>query len=94
MEKLYKIIKNKYIISTALMLFYILLLHNTDLASLNKRKRRVRHLKLEIVQKKKKIEALKFALAELEDNNSLQKFAREKYYFKKDSEDLFILSDK
>ena len=76
------------------MLFYILLLHDTDLVSLNKRKKHVQQLEIEIVQKKKQIVDLKIALDELEDINSLEKFAREKYFFKKDDEDLFILSDK
>lgn len=76
------------------MLFYILLLHDTDLVSLNKRKHHVQQLEIEISQKKKQIEDLKISLNELEDINSLEKFAREKYFFKKDDEDLFILSDK
>ena len=76
------------------MLFYILLLHDTDLVALNKRKKHVQQLEIEIVQKKKQIVDLKIALNELEDITSLEKFAREKYFFKKDDEDLFILSDK
>lgn len=76
------------------MLFYILLLHDTDIVSLNKRKNHVSQLEIEIAHKKDEIKDLKVALDELEDLNSLEKFAREKYYFKKDNEDLFILSDK
>lgn len=94
MKKVYKIIKNKYVISTVLVLFYILLLHNTDLASLNKRKERVEGLKLEMNQKRKKIQDLKISLHEIENVKSLEKFAREKYYFKRNDEDIFILSDK
>ena len=94
MKKVYKIIKNKYVISTVLVLFYILLLHNTDLASLNKRKERVEGLKLEMNQKRKKIQDLKISLYEIENVKSLEKFAREKYYFKRNDEDIFILSDK
>jgi len=93
-KKVYKILKNKYVISTVLVLFYILLLHNTDLASLNKRKERVEGLKLEMNQKRKKIKELKISLHEIENVNSLEKFAREKYYFKRNDEDIFILSDK
>ena len=76
------------------LLFYILLLHDTDIVSLSKRKGRVRQLKMEIVQKKKQIEELKLNLGDLENSKSLEKFAREKYFFKKADEDLFILSDK
>ena len=94
MKKIYKIAKNKYFVSTIIVLFYILLLHNTDLASLNKRKDRVQGLKMEISQKKSKIESLKIALSEIENVKSLEKFARENYFFKRKTEDVFVLSDK
>lgn len=77
-----------------ILIFYILLLHETDVAALNKRKQRVKQLTSEIVQKKKEIKELKVSLNELENTKSLEKFAREKYYFKKDDEDIFVLSDK
>ena len=92
MKTFYAVIKNKYFISSILLVFYILLLHDTDVASLNKRQQHVKQLETEIIQKKRKIEDLKIALNELEDINTLEKFAREKYFFKKDDEDLFILS--
>ena len=76
------------------LVFYILLLHNTDVVSLNKRKQRVKQLTTEISQKKKEIADLKVALSELENTKSLEKFAREKYFFKKNDEDIFVLSDK
>jgi cell division protein FtsB len=93
-KNFYTVIKNKYFVSTILLVFYILLLHDTDIASLNNRKQHVQQLKIEITQKKKQIEDLKISLNELENINSLEKFAREKYFFKKDDEDLFILSYK
>lgn len=73
--------------------FYILFLHNTDVISLSKRKERIQLLENEINRKKIQIEDLKVDLTELQNTNSLEKFAREKYYFKKDDEDIFILSD-
>jgi len=76
------------------LVFYILLLHETDVAALNKRKQRVKQLSTEIIQKQKEIKDLKVALSELENSKSLEKFAREKYFFKKDDEDIFVLSDK
>ncbi len=75
-------------------MFYILLLHDTDVVALNKRKQRVKQLTSEISQKKKEIKALKIALSELENTSTLEKFAREKYFFKKDDEDIFVLSDR
>ncbi len=76
------------------MLFYILFLHNTDIVALKKRKDRVKQLQSEILLKRNEIIELKKALNELENQTTLEKFAREKYYFKKDNEDVFVLTDK
>lgn len=76
------------------MLFYILLLHDTDIVSLTKRKQKVAQLEKEIAHRGSQIEDLKEDLKEIENLESLEKFAREKYYFKKESEDLFVLSHK
>jgi len=93
MVKYLKIFRNKYVISSLLMIIYILLLHDTDIVSLNKRKEKVAQLEKEINHKKHQIIELKSALNELEDVKSLETFAREKYFFKKSSEDIFVLSD-
>ena len=79
--------------SAIILLIYILLLHDTDVFSLRKRKEKVENLPQEIVHRRIQIEALKADLLELENIHSLEKFAREKYFFKKESEDLYVLSD-
>ncbi|MFD1552279.1 septum formation initiator family protein [Putridiphycobacter roseus] len=93
MKKYLKFLKNKYILSGIILLIYILLLHDTDVFSLQKRKEKVENLQQEITHRKIQIQDLKADLLELENINSLEKFAREKYFFKKESEDLFVLSD-
>ena len=79
--------------SAIILLIYILLLHDTDVFSLRKRKEKVENLQQELVHRRIQIEALKADLLELENIHSLEKFAREKYFFKKESEDLYVLSD-
>lgn len=76
------------------MILYILLLHDTDVFSLQKRKQKVTNLEQEIIHRRSEIVVLKKNLEALENIESLEEFAREKYYFKKKSEDLFVLSDK
>ncbi len=93
MKKYLKFLKNKYVFSAIILLIYILLLHDTDVFSLRKRKEKVENLQQEIVHRRIQIEALKADLLELENIHSLEKFAREKYFFKKESEDLYVLSD-
>ena len=94
MKKYLRYFKNRYLLSSLILLLYILLLHDTDVFSLQKRKDKVAKLKKEIVHRHTEIEDLKEDLKALEDRESLEKFAREKYYFKKADEDLFVLSDK
>ncbi len=74
------------------MLLYILILHETDIVTLIKRNERVSLLEEEIDRKKQGVEDLKISINQLEDLRSLEKYARENHYFKKEDEDLFILS--
>ncbi len=74
------------------MLLYILILHETDIVTLIKRNEHVSILEEEIERKKEGIETLKVAIDQLEDVRSLEKYARENHYFKKEDEDLFIFS--
>ena len=78
--------------SSAFVVLYILILHETDIVTLVKRNERVSQLELEIERKEEGIEELKVAITELEDLRSLEKYAREHHYFKKADEDLFIFS--
>jgi len=71
---------------------YILILHDTDIYTLWKRHQKVDNLEAEIQRRKIEIEEVKVNLAGLQDIRSVEKYAREKYYFKKDDEELFIFS--
>lgn len=79
-------------ISSVIVLLYVLILHDTDAYGLHQRNQRVKELRVEIEQKKQEIEELKLALNDLDDPRSLEKYAREYHYFKKEDEDLFIFS--
>lgn len=92
MQRVWKVARNKYLISGLFVLVYILFLHNTDILTLINRHEKVAELDQEIVRKKAGIEDLKIKLRELENIRSLEKYARENHFFKKDDEDLFIFS--
>ena len=91
-KRFLNIIRNKYVISSAFVLLYILILHETDIVTLINRNERVSILEEEIERKKQGIEELKVSIDQLEDVRSLEKYARENHYFKKKDEDLFIFS--
>ena len=92
MKKVFPILKNKYLLSTLIALIYMLLLHETDIFSLQNKKAKVNKLEAEISLRKVQIEDLKIALNELNDPRTLEKYAREHHYFKKKDEDIFIFS--
>lgn len=74
------------------MLVYILILHETDVYALYQQKQKVRELRAEIITRQAEIDDLKLALNDLDNPRSLEKYAREYHFFKKEDEDLFILS--
>jgi cell division protein DivIC len=92
MRKLFPLFKNKYLIAGIAVLFYILILHETDIFSLQNKKARVQDLYQQIELKKVDISELKLAINDLDNPRSLEKYAREYHYFKKDDEDIFIFS--
>lgn len=94
MKKYIKYLKNKYIIVLIGFVFYISFLEEVDIFTLQKRKDRLQELQSEKIRKKEKIKEIKNNLKIFEDKESLEKFAREKYFFKKDDEDIFVIVKK
>ena len=92
MYKVLFYLKNKYLLSSFLVLLYILILHDSDIFTLKNTNNKVAELEIAIEKKKSEIEDLKGALRDLDDPRTLEKYAREHHYFKKDDEDLFIFS--
>lgn len=88
-------LKNKYFIAFAAFCIVILFLDKNDfLTQLDRRKelreleQSKKHYTTEIAAERKELEALRTNPA------TLEKYAREKYYMKKDGEELFIISEK
>jgi cell division protein DivIC len=91
-KKYVPILKNRYLVSSLAVLIYILVMHDTDVYTLWKRQQKVASLEAEIDRRQTEIAVLKEDLAALQDLRSLEKYARETHYFKKDDEELFIFS--
>jgi len=91
-KKYLPIFRNRYVLSSLVVLIYILVLHDNDIYTLMKHKSKVSRLETEIQRKKEKIDELKLNIASLQNIRSLEKYARETHFFKKDDEDIFIFS--
>ncbi len=93
-NKYFKFFTNLYILSSLLFIFWMLfmdtnsyLFHkelNTEINSLKEQKKR---LKIEIEKDKKLIE-------DLNDMDNYEAFAREKFFMKKDNEEIYIIEFK
>ena len=93
MKKILRLFKNKYFIVTAIMVVWISFFDRYNLVRrLFRDGKEYRELKSERDYYLKKIAEVKKSKDELFSNNAkLEKFAREKYYMKKDGEDVFVV---
>lgn len=91
-SKYFKILKNKYFITSAAFLIFIILFSQNNLIErfysvheLNKLEKQKEYYQSIIKENSDKIKELKT------DRESLEKFAREEYLMKKENEDLYII---
>ncbi|MBL6446482.1 septum formation initiator family protein [Fulvivirga sp. 29W222] len=90
--KLPKFTKNFFFLFSFFFLVWMLFIDANDLVSQIKLKNQLETLEDEKAYYLQKIEEVKKDREELLSNDELlEKFAREKYYMKKDTEDLFVV---
>jgi cell division protein DivIC len=92
MEQLRKWLSNKYIISSVLFIVWISFFDKFNIFQVYKKKQELNQLIERKLYYKNEIEKTKQALSNLRENSlNIEKIAREKYFMKKDNEDLYIL---
>ena len=88
-------IKNKYFIATAFFLLWICLFNDIDLFYIIRSRQEVSALRNEVKTLEQENESALKSLADLSSNKaSLEKFARETYYMKRDNEDVFVFKER
>ena len=91
-KRLPKFTKSFYFITGMLFIFWMLFLDSNDLYTQNRLSRQLKTLSNEKEFYQQKIEEVKQEREQLlTDTEALEKFAREKYLMKKESEDLFVI---
>ena len=91
-KKLPAFTRNFYFLSTAVFLIWMLFIDSNDLISQYKLSNKLSTLEEQKSYYLEKIEEVKKDREELlSDDKLLEKFAREKYFMKKETEDLFII---
>ncbi len=94
MKKWVQIITNKYLLAFVFLITWILFFDETDYFTQTQRQAELEKLELKKEYYKKEIEFAKQELADIQNNNeALEKFARERYLMKKDGEDIFIIEN-
>ena len=87
-------LKNFYTVLGGGFLVWMLLFDAEDLSTQYKLHRRVQQLKAEIAYNQAQITKTQQDLEELDsDQDLLEKFAREKFFMKKKTEDLYIITE-
>jgi len=92
MNQLLELIRNKYFLTVVAFVVWMLFFDRNDLIAQYEFKSEVSKLQEEKDFYVKEIDKVKKDLSELNSNlNTAEKFAREKYFMKKDNEDVFVI---
>lgn len=86
--------KNKYIAAIMLFLIYNLFLDDVDVFDLLSYNRKLSKLRSQQSEMALKLQETKYTLKQIKDPSYLEKLAREEKLFKKDNEDIFIITYK
>ncbi len=92
MNRILSLLKNKYFLATLAFVVWMLFFDKNDVLSQHDYSTEVKDLQLKKDFYEKETASVKKDLKELDSNlNSAEKFAREKYFMKKDNEDVFVV---
>jgi len=95
MKKIFSFLKNKYLLTTIFLGVWILFFDKNDVSTQLELRKEVKDLQEERDYYFNEINTISYDLHELSTNpKTLEKFAREKYYMKRDNEDIFVLVEK
>ena len=91
-KKLLPYLKNKYIFTFLVFFLYALFLDDVDIFSIVRQSRKLNQQEKAKIEIAKKLEETKATLKELKYISGKEKFAREKKFFKRDDEDIFVIT--
>jgi cell division protein DivIC len=94
MQRLKRIVTNKYILAGTFFLVWMLFFDQRDIFQQLDRQKDLNQLETKKVFYQKEIEKSRKELSDLQSNPAaIEKFARERFLMKKEGEDIFILDD-
>jgi len=87
-----KYVRNKYFITSFIFLLYILFLDDLDIFMIVSQNRKLNKLEAHKLEMTKQLIETRSELKMLNNTNSLEAFARSKKFFKRDDEDIFVIT--
>lgn len=86
--------RNKYILALCLFTVYNLFLDEVDIFTIINQNKKVSELRSAQSEMGLKLKETKYVLSQIKDLSYLEKLAREDKFFKKDNEDVFVITYK
>lgn len=90
--KIPKYLKNKYAVAIGIFVVYTLFLDDVDIFTVVRQNRKLSALEKQKEQTIQQLAETKETVDKLESISGLERYAREKKLFKKDDEDIFVIS--
>lgn len=91
-KKYGKYLKNKFIFTTCLFFVYILFLDDVDIFTIINQNRKLSNLEVSKIELSEKLNSTQAILKELKFDSALESYAREEKLFKRDDEEIFVIS--
>jgi cell division protein DivIC len=85
-------LKNKFILTGLVFLVYILFLDDVDIFTIINQIRKRNKIDVATTEAEAKLKATRYTLRKLHFTSELESYAREEKMFKKDDEDIFVIS--
>lgn len=92
MKKYIIYLKNKYILTSCIFLVYFFFLDDTDIFTIVNHTRKLNHLEEQKIITSQKLDSTTLLIKRLRHDSELESYAREKKLFKKENEDIFVIS--
>ena len=94
MIKIPKYLKNKYGLTIFVFLIYVLFLDDLDIFSIISQKQKLNKLEIQRNEMKNQLISTRSTLRKLNKINYLEAYARSEKFFKKENEEIFIITYK
>jgi cell division protein DivIC len=92
MKKLPALVKNKYFVTSIAFLIYFLFLDDLDIITIINQKRKLNKLETQRDLLSQDLKEVKYTLGKLKNLNYLEAYARSQKFFKKDDEEIFVIT--